>query len=401
MLVGVIGMGYVGRSIAHALMKAHDVVCVDINESLIEELNTNTDMHVTNDYHSVKDCDVVLVCVQTPLDEYMYPDISCLKKCIEGLCAIGYNNIVCIESTVEPNTYIRIKRMFMDANLYPAIVSSPERINPHFNTNGLYDDDMYKSSKIVGSDDEDALNIVKKMYEDVGFKTHIVHNNKVAEYAKLFENIQRDVNIAYMNTFARICKEDGVSFRDVFEASKTKYNFCDFYPGIVGGHCIGVDIGYLLWHIQNFSESYKNIIQIARNSNNNIVDNICEELEDIISKNHIKNLIIYGISYKKNIDDTRESGTLKIYKRLRKNSNIDDIEVYDSLCKPNKNIEDIHDDTLVVVGHLHNVAGKNMAAELSDLLKKNDKRKNVIVYNTTFDDTIKDAITTQTYISTW
>lgn len=400
MNVCVIGLGYVGKTIASILSKNHTVMGIDTNENVVKSLSGKYEKVSTKYSEIIPYADIVLICVPTPIDDRKNPDMKDFNNVIIKLCACKYQKIICIESTVQPGTAEKVRYEFNCRELYPEIVSSPERINPYYDENGVYQTDFYKSPKIVGSTDKNALEKVCSMYNMAGVHTINVNDNKIAEYAKLLENVQRDTNIALVNLFSYICKADNVSFRDVLESAKTKYNFCDFHPGMIGGHCIGTDIYYLKSYLYeknfycNFDDTLLNEICYV---NNTVKKDMYNSISEIIYDKNIKNIIMYGIAYKKNIDDIRESGSVKLYKELRKKEEIDDIIIYDPLCKPQKNICSIEDDTMIILGHLHT----GMKDTLINLIQQYKDKSNVVIYNTTYEDLSNLNFENYEYMSFW
>ena len=262
--VAVVGLGYVGLPLAHALAKkGWKTIGFDINEKRIEELSSGHDhtneltneqlaeieMQFSADPSVLKEADVVIVAVPTPIDNKNNPDLKILESASK---TVGENlkegAIVVFESTVYPGTTEEIcgpiieKESGLKQYEQFKLGYSPERINP-----GDKEHTIDKILKIVAGQDEETLKELSALYGSiVTAGIHEAPNIKVAEMAKAIENAQRDLNIAFVNEIAMLCHKISINTTDVLEAAGTKWNFLNFKPGIVGGHCIGVDPYYLV-----------------------------------------------------------------------------------------------------------------------------------------------------------
>jgi UDP-N-acetyl-D-galactosamine dehydrogenase len=260
--IAVVGLGYVGLPIAVAFGKSAPVIGFDINKAKVDELRKGIDrtgevsskdlkasrVRYTSEPSDLKTADFIIVAVPTPINEALQPDLTALKKASE---LIGSNlspgAIVVYESTVYPGATeedclpILEKASGMKSGIDFKIGYSPERINP-----GDKEHTLERIIKVVSAQDEESLEIVAKTYGMVvKAGIHRASSIKVAEAAKVIENTQRDLNIALMNELALIFHRLGIDTRSVLEAAGTKWNFLKFSPGLVGGHCIGVDPYYL------------------------------------------------------------------------------------------------------------------------------------------------------------
>ena len=260
--IAVVGLGYVGLPIAVAFGKSAPVIGFDINKTKIDELRKGVDrtgevspqdlkssrVRYTCEPSDLKTADFIIVAVPTPINDALQPDLTALKKASELIGAnLSPGAIVVYESTVYPGATeedclpILEKASGMKSGIDFKIGYSPERINP-----GDKEHTLERIIKVVSAQDEESLEIVAQTYGlVVKAGIHRASSIKVAEAAKVIENTQRDLNIALMNELALIFHRLGIDTRSVLEAAGTKWNFLKFNPGLVGGHCIGVDPYYL------------------------------------------------------------------------------------------------------------------------------------------------------------
>ncbi len=347
--LAVIGMGYVGLPIALEFAKDINVVGFDINETLINNLRLGVDtknessktdfinkkIQFTNEETDLKNIGVFIVTVPTPVTNLKSPDLRPLKLASKTIGErLEKNSIIIYESTVYPgcteedclpilmeNTELEYLQDFN-------IAYSPERINPgdkiHTLTNTI---------KVVSADTPSCLKKVSDLYKHIiKAGVHEAANIKVAEASKIIENTQRDLNIALMNELSIIFDLLNINTNDVIEAASTKWNFLKFYPGLVGGHCIGVDPYYLTYKAETLG--YKpEIILAGRKVNDNLSKHIVKRI-----LNHFKNenktigktkILILGVTFKENVSDIRNSKVIEVIHEL-KNYNIQ-VEIYDPL----------------------------------------------------------------------
>ena len=325
--IAVIGLGYVGLPIALAFAKHFKVIGFDISQPRIDlmrngvdpskELDTeefqDRDIFFTADAADLKEGNFFIVTVPTPVDEHYVPDLSYVLSASRLVgSALKKGDVVVYESTVFPGcteedclpileevSGLKVGKDFK-------LGYSPERINP-----GDKEHTITKITKVVSGNDEAALEIIADVYgaiiEPGVFKAKSI---KAAEAAKVIENTQRDLNIALMNELAVIFDKMGISTHDVLEAAGTKWNFLKFFPGLVGGHCIGVDPYYLTYKAQQYGYSPE-VILSGRRVNNNMPAYIAKKLTQSllqIGKNPSQcKILIMGLTFKEDVSDIRNS----------------------------------------------------------------------------------------------
>jgi len=328
--VAVVGLGYVGLPLAAALAKKIPVLGIDVNQKRVSGLKEgydinnemdpsdlkNSNLTFTTDFSELKEHNFVIVAVPTPVDRNKKPDLIFLEKSSE---AIGKNmskgTIVVYESTVYPgvteDVCAKVLEKFsgMKCGVDFNIGYSPERINP-----GDTVHTVDKITKIVSGDNDETLETVAEVYSRVVepgvFKAA---NIKTAEMAKVIENTQRDINIALLNEIALICEKIGIRTQDVLEATKTKWNSLPFFPGLVGGHCIGVDPYYLTYKCEELNY-HPQMILSGRRINDSMPKYVAEmAVKNLIHSEKVvkgANILILGVTFKENVKDIRNS---KIY----------------------------------------------------------------------------------------
>lgn len=372
--IGIIGLGYVGLPLALAFSKHFSVIGFDIDfsrvESLKKSIDTNHDqkninnrnISYSNQINDLSKCNIYIITVPTPVSLNNLPDLSILEKATEMISLlIKKDDIVIYESTVYPGVteevcvpiIERLSRMRYNKDFFCAY--SPERISPG--------NDNYSLSnvvKVVSASNENILEEVISLYNkiiDVG--TFRAPSIKVAEAAKVIENIQRDVNIALMNELAMMFDKMDLDTSQVLEVAKTKWNFLDFQPGLVGGHCIGVDPYYLL-HKSLESGYQPNLLSTSREINNQIPIFIVEKTISLLTKYKKKikdsNILIFGYTFKENCSDIRNTKVKDIINGLISYST--KVDVYDPYVKIDNNfisnpflVDKKYDAILVAVAH--------------------------------------------------
>jgi UDP-N-acetyl-D-galactosamine dehydrogenase len=336
----IIGLGYVGLPLAHAFSEKFEVVGVDINQPRIDELNSGFDrtleltneqvkeslqnsMKFTSDIDDAKDCNIYIVTVPTPIDASNKPDLTPVVKSTESIGKIlSKNDIVIYESTVYPGVTEEVcvpileNQSGMKFNKDFFCGYSPERINP-----GDKEHTVTKILKITaGSTPEIAIKVDNLYKSIITAGTHLAPSIKVAEAAKVIENTQRDVNIALINELALIFDTMGISTRDVIEAAATKWNFIKLTPGLVGGHCIGVDPYYLVHKAKELGYT-PNLILGARQINNGMGKYIAEKTIKFMIKDGKKikdaNILLMGLTFKENCPDIRNTKVVDIISELQ------------------------------------------------------------------------------------
>ena len=346
----VIGLGYVGLPLAHAFSEKYEVVGFDINKARIDELNSGFDrtlelnetqvkeslengMKFTLDVEEIKDCNIYIVTVPTPIDESNEPDLTPIVKSTETVGKVlKKDDIVIYESTVYPGVTeevcVSILEKFSGLKFNETFYCgySPERINP-----GDKEHTVTKILKITSGSTPEIAKKVDDLYKSIiTAGTHLAPTIKVAEAAKVIENTQRDVNIALINELAMIFDLMDINTHDVIKAAGTKWNFIKLTPGLVGGHCIGVDPYYLTHKAQSLGYM-PNLILGARQINNGmsklIADKAIKKMVKFDKKLKNANVLVLGVTFKENCPDMRNSKVLDIIKELQEYEC--NVEVYD------------------------------------------------------------------------
>ncbi len=346
----IVGLGYVGLPLAHAFSKKYKVIGFDINSSRIDELNNGIDktlelsseqvkeaikngMRFTTDTQEIKDCNIYIVTVPTPIDSSNEPDLTPIIKSTQTIGKVLKDgDIVIYESTVYPgvteDTCVPIleKESGLKFNETFFCGYSPERINP-----GDKEHTVTKILKITSGSTPKIAKKIDNLYKSIiTAGTHLAPSIKVAEAAKVIENTQRDVNIALMNELAMIFDTMDIDTNAVLEAAGTKWNFIKLTPGLVGGHCIGVDPYYLTFKAQSLGYT-PNLILGARQVNNNISKFIASKTIKYMVKENKKlngaNILVLGITFKENCPDLRNTKVIDIINELKEFEC--NIEVYD------------------------------------------------------------------------
>ncbi|MDB5230374.1 MAG: nucleotide sugar dehydrogenase [Chitinophagaceae bacterium] len=335
--LGVIGLGYVGLPVALEMAKKLQVIGFDINERRVsmlrgkvdpsnelgEEYFEGCDIEFTNDRNILKEACFYIVAVPTPVDEYKVPDLTALKKSSETIGnIIKPGDYVVFESTVYPGCIeedclpIVEKLSGLKAGSDFKIGYSPERINP-----GDKEHTLPNVIKIVAGCDIESLEEIAKVYElIVKAGVHRAPSIKVAEAAKIIENTQRDLNIALMNELSIIFDKMGINTYDVLEAAGTKWNFLKFSPGLVGGHCIGVDPYYLTYKAAQIGYSSR-VILAGRGINDGMAAYVAKKvLQHIILNNgNVRDakVLVMGATFKENVTDIRNSKVADVVANLK------------------------------------------------------------------------------------
>ncbi|MCC3308763.1 Vi polysaccharide biosynthesis UDP-N-acetylglucosamine C-6 dehydrogenase TviB [Psychrobacter sanguinis] len=346
--IAVIGLGYVGLPLAVEFGKKYPVIGFDINQNRINELNFGTDhtlevndeelagakqLRFSSDINELSECNFYIVTVPTPIDEYKQPDLTPLVKASTAIGSVlKTGDIVVYESTVYPGAteevcipeLERSSGLTFNKDFFAGY--SPERINPgdkeHRVTNIL---------KVTAGSNPEVADLVDDVYNlIITAGTHKAPSIKVAEAAKVIENTQRDVNIALINELAVIFNKMGIDTEAVLTAAGTKWNFLPFRPGLVGGHCIGVDPYYLTHKAQAIGYNPE-IILAGRRLNDSMGEYVVTQLVKTMIKKRIQvegaKVLILGLSFKENCPDVRNTKVIDIVHELEE-YNID-VDVYD------------------------------------------------------------------------
>ena len=346
--IAIIGLGYVGLPLAVEFGKKREVIGFDINKDRIVELKKNNDstleitqqefkdsihLSFTTNLNDLKNCNIFIVTVPTPIDKYKKPDLTALEKSSETVGdVLKKGDIVIYESTVYPGATEEVcvpilekqSGLIFNKDFYCGY--SPERINP-----GDKNHRIVNIKKVTAGSTPEIATEVDELYKEIIVAgTHKTKSIKVAEAAKIIENTQRDLNIALVNELALIFKKLDIDTEEVLEAAGTKWNFLPFRPGLVGGHCIGVD-PYYLTHKANEVGYYPEMILAGRRLNNSMGSHIVDQVSKLMTKKHIQiagaNILIMGLTFKENCPDLRNSRVVDLVEEFKNfNCNVD---VYD------------------------------------------------------------------------
>lgn len=352
----VIGLGYVGLPLARlfstkyktvgfdmnakrceALMAGHDAT-LEVSDELLQDAINNHGFVCTADIEAIRDCNFYVVAVPTPVDEHNNPDLTPLYGASTTVGkVISKGDIVVYESTVYPGVtedecipvVEKVSGMKFNVDFFAGY--SPERINP-----GDKLHTVEKIKKVTSGSTPEIGKIVDDVYSSViTAGTHLAPTMKVAEAAKVIENSQRDINIAFVNELSKIFTKMGIDTLDVLEAAGTKWNFLPFRPGLVGGHCIGVDPYYLAQCAQRYGYNPE-IILAGRRMNDGMGEYVATETIKHMLKKGIQvlnsNIVIFGFTFKENCPDVRNTKIIDIYRAL-KEYNVN-ITVYDPWANP-------------------------------------------------------------------
>lgn len=347
-IIGVVGLGYVGLPLAVEFSKHFSTVGYDIDAERIARLNSGTDttrevddaelaaannLRFTDRLDEVSDCNVYIVTVPTPIDSAKRPDLTALKSASRAVGEVlNKGDVVVFESTVYPGATeedcapILESTSGLKLNRDFYLGYSPERINPGDRKHRLTD-----ISKITSGSTPEAASFVDSLYRKIiGAGTYRASSIRVAEAAKVIENTQRDVNIALINELAMIFNRMGLDTREILDAAGTKWNFLNFRPGLVGGHCIGVDPYYLTHKSQEFGY-HPDMILAGRRINDNMGIHVAAEVVKLMVKRGISmpdaRILIMGITFKENCPDVRNTRVIDLISELQTYGS--QVEIYD------------------------------------------------------------------------
>ncbi len=361
MRIAVIGLGYVGLPLARLFATKYPVVGFDINQSRVDELNSGKDstlevedellqsvltkevpldsgLYCSTHLQDIKDCNYYVVTVPTPVDKNNRPDLTPLYKSSETVAKVlKKGDIVVYESTVYPGVteeecvpvLEKISGLKFNEDFFAGY--SPERINP-----GDKEHTVEKILKVTAGSTPEVGKKVNELYKSViSAGTHLAPTIKVAEAAKVIENSQRDINIAFVNELSKIFNCMDIDTHAVLEAAGTKWNFLPFKPGLVGGHCIGVDPYYLAQKAQEVGY-HPEIILAGRRLNDSMGEYVASQVVKLMIKRGIvvngAKLLMLGITFKENCPDVRNTKIVDVIKALREYSI--DVTVYDPWASP-------------------------------------------------------------------
>ena len=398
--IAIIGLGYVGLPLAVEFGKKFDTIGFDINESRIQELKQGKDttlevdskelkqaaqLSYTTNINDIKDCNIYIVTVPTPIDEYKNPDLTPLIKSSETVgLLLNKGDIVIYESTVYPGATEEVcvpileqqSGLKFNQDFYCGY--SPERINP-----GDKEHRVINIKKVTSGSTPNIATIVDDLYKEIIIAgTHKASSIKVAEAAKVIENTQRDVNIALINELSLIFNKLDIDTEAVLEAAGTKWNFLPFRPGLVGGHCIGVD-PYYLTH-KAIEVGYKpEIILAGRRLNDGMGKYVANQVATLMTKKRIHiidaNILIMGLTFKENCPDLRNTRVVDLVEEFKGfNCNVDVYDPWVDKQEANHEYGITPVDSLakgkydaIVLAVLHDEFKKMSVKEINDLGKDN------------------------------
>lgn len=341
MNIAVIGLGYVGLPLARLFSTKFPTIGYDINQervnrlmqgiddtlevddALLQEAIDKHNFVCTTDLDKIRECNFYVVTVPTPVDRHNNPDLTPLYKASETVGkVIKKGDIVVYESTVYPGVteeeclpvIERVSGLKYNQDFFAGY--SPERINP-----GDKEHTVEKIFKVTSGSTPEIGKLVNEVYAAViTAGTHLAPSIQVAEASKVIENSQRDINIAFVNELSKIFNRMGIDTRDVLEAAGTKWNFLKFQPGLVGGHCIGVDPYYLAQRAQQFGYNPE-IILAGRRMNDSMGEYVASEVVKLMLKKKIQvidsKILILGFTFKENCPDVRNTKVIDIIKTLK------------------------------------------------------------------------------------
>lgn len=336
--IAVIGLGYVGLPLARLFSTKYETVGYDINRNRVDELNKGIDktnevdntllfnsisskmLKCTTDIDEIRDCNIYIVAVPTPVDEKFQPDLSPLigaSKLVGSVISKG--DIVIYESTTFPTCTETVcipvveKTSGLKYNVDFFAGYSPERINP-----GDKEHTVEKITKVTSGSTPEVADIVDELYNSVLTNgTFKATSMKVAEASKIIENTQRDINIAFFNELSKLFSKLGIDTNDVIEAASTKWNFIPLKPGLVGGHCISVDPYYLIRLADEYGVDTP-LISGGRKVNERMSEYVVDKIISNMNKNGIlvkdSKILILGITFKENCPDIRNTKVIDLYK---------------------------------------------------------------------------------------
>tara|TARA_B100000809_G_C15118386_1_gene523301 strand:+ start:794 stop:2080 length:1287 start_codon:yes stop_codon:yes gene_type:complete len=409
-IIAVIGLGYVGLPLAVAFATKYKVVGFDINSKRVTELlkghdatleisdselkkslalNSDVGLRITDDPLQIKDANVYIITVPTPTNKYNQPVLTPLQKASETVGKVlKKGDVVIIESTVYPGVteevcvpiIEQVSGFTFNKDFFAGY--SPERINP-----GDKKHTVTKILKVTSGSTPEAATYIDDLYASViTAGTHLAPSIKVAEAAKVIENSQRDINIAFVNELSKIFRLLDIDTKAVLEAASTKWNFINFTPGLVGGHCIGVDPYYLAQ--KAIEEGYNpEIILAGRRMNDGMGSYVAHEVIKLLIKKDGKvkngNALVLGITFKENCPDIRNSKAIDVISEL-KNYNLN-VDVFDpwanaeevkdefgiSLISEEKELKKTYDTIILTVAH----------DEFREFTLKNYTHENSVVFD--------------------
>jgi UDPglucose 6-dehydrogenase/UDP-N-acetyl-D-galactosamine dehydrogenase len=320
----VVGLGYVGLPLAEAFSRHCKVIGFDTNSNRVEELklnNNNQNLIITDNPQQIRQADFIIITVPTPVTKSKEPDLSHVISASETVRQnMKAGCTIVLESTVYPGVTEEVLKPILEKSGLRCgkgfrIAYSPERINP-----GDEEHAIDKVTKVVSGMDEETTELVAQLYSRICPEVFKARDIKTAEAAKVIENVQRDLNIALVNELSLIFNRMGLSTKDVLDTAATKWNFCRYSPGLVGGHCIPVDPYYLVYKAEELGY-HPQVILAGRAINDYMPKHIAQMsikgLNDVGKVIKGSKVLIMGLTYKENVADIRETPVREIIKELK------------------------------------------------------------------------------------
>lgn len=376
----VIGLGYVGIQLACEFGKYITVYGFDVNEEKLNQYKNDIDKTESVKIDSLKnieyvseipnDCNVFIVCVPTPITYNNEPDYKYVISATHSIAEkLKKNDIVIYESTVCPgatrNKCIPILEHVskLKVNEDFGVGFSPERLQP-----GKNGKDIKDIVKLISGSNDFYCEEIRQLYSIIlGDKLRKCSSLEVAEMSKIMENVKRDVNIALMNEFAEVCHKINIDTMEVINVARTKFNFdnAKYQPGMVGGHCIGIDPYYL----KPFIDSSNDIILKSRNLNENVIGFIGDAIKNKLP-NKNETILLMGITFKENCNDVRNSKAVELYRFLVTNGY--KVLIYDDVCNQ-EDLDNIYEGSISVVNEIPEDVDAIVIAVKHDTFKKKKK----------------------------
>ena len=397
--LAIVGLGYVGMPLLLEFSKKIKTIGYDINTYKIEEYRKKyNNINFTSNVEDLKDCNCFIIAVPTPIKDDKTPDLSYILDSTKSISKIlNKNSIVIYESTVYPTVTETICKDIIEResklkfNIDFFLGYSPERINP-----GDKKHKLKNITKIVSGSTKSSTELISKLYSLVIDNVCVVSNIKTAEAIKLIENTQRDLNIALMNEFSFICKKENIDIYEVIKGASTKWNFYKCYPGLVGGHCIGIDPYYYIYLAEQLKLN-SDIVKTARKINENMTNLIVLKTNELLEEiKGIRKILILGITYKKDTTDTRNSKIIEIAIKLILNRQ-NDVIVVDSVEVEEKNknlfnfakLDEVKNVDLIILGVSHQQFEE---LHIENIKEKFKDKSRIIEIGDSFKDKIKGKI---------
>lgn len=392
----IVGVGYVGLPLAMEFDKknynviAYDIdkskisalkyYCIDITGQIYNDEIMESNIYFTDKMEDIKDSNCYIITVPTPVDKKNKPNLEHVISATKTVSKyIKKGDFIIYESTVCPKTTRSMIDIINEISGLKCIEDykigfSHERVSPNS------DKKLTDIVKVVSGIDEESLDFIHNLYSDIiQAGVHKAESIEVAEMSKILENTQRDVNIALMNQFSKICSDMEINMNEVLESAKTKWNFVPFEPGLSGGHCIPVDPYYLI-DFCNKNKIDSSLLESSREINNSMSDYVVEIVEKRLKNNTNKKICIFGASFKENCSDIRNSMPIDIYKKLINkkyeviiSDYICEMELYNEMNIKSYSLEEIKDIDYALFLVKHDYFYDIRKSELDNMFKNKQK----------------------------